>query len=286
VASILSAGARWCRLLRGTLAPATSPGERGKRVKEAEKAKESQAQVRIAQDAHEAKRLVAELVAQSAEEAVARRGRFDWVLAGGQTPAEAYDLLSQPPLRWRIPWSKVHVWFSDERCVPPDHPDSNYGMAREHLLGHVDLPADHVHRFLGERPPQEAAGLYCAELGAAFGQRQPMRYAFDLVLLGMGGEGHTASLFPHSPALVWEAPAASVYVEKLGSHRLTLTPRAINDARAVVFLVTGGGKAWAVRESLRGTLPPQEMPPRAIRPHSGTVTWILDPEAAAGLEGL
>ena len=205
---------------------------------------------------------------------------------GGRTPAGAYDLLRTSPLLGRVAWKKVHVWFGDERCVPPDDADSNYRMAREHLLDGVDIPARQIHRFLGERDPDEAARLYAEELEREFtGRAGERRYAFDLVFLGMGGEGHTASLFPGSDALGSEAPTAAPWVEKLASRRLTLTPRAINDARRVAFLVTGGGKAWAVREALRGDRPPSDLPVRAIRPRSGSVVWLLDPEAAGGLDG-
>lgn len=242
------------------------------------------ATVEVLADAVAAKARLAARFAELAREAVAARGRFDVALAGGSTPQEAYALLGSPPYLKEVPWAHVHIWFGDERCVPPDHPDSNYGMVRGQLLSRVDIASDHVHRLAGERVPEEAAALYSAELGAAFGPRLPLRYAFDLVLLGMGGEGHTASLFPGSKVLDWQAPAAAPYVEKLGSPRLTLTPRALNDARSVIFLVTGGGKAWAVRESLKGNRAPAEMPTRAVRPSSGQVTWLLDPEAAAGLE--
>lgn len=240
--------------------------------------------VEVLPDAVAAKARLAAQFARLAQEAVTVRGRFDVALAGGSTPQEAYALLGSPPYLKDVPWSHVHVWFGDERCVKPDHPDSNYGMVRAQLLSRVEIPPEHVHRLAGERVPEDAAALYCAQLGAAFGPRQPLRYTFDLVLLGMGGEGHTASLFPGSKVLDWEAPAAAPYVEKLGSPRLTLTPRALNDARNVIFLVTGGGKAWAVRETLRGSRAPIDMPTRAIRPASGQVTWLLDPEAGAGLE--
>lgn len=241
-------------------------------------------EVVVAETAQEARKAMAERFAAAAAEAAERRGRFDVALAGGRTPAGAYDLLRMPPLAPRVAWRKVHVWFGDERCVPPDDPDSNYGMAREHLLEGVDIPRQQVHRFLSERDPDEAARLYAEELDASFPARAGThRYAFDLVLLGMGGEGHTASLFPGSPALASSAPTAAPWVEKLESRRLTLTPRALNDARLVIFLVTGGGKAWAVREALRGDRSPEELPSRAVRPKGGRVVWLLDPEAAAGL---
>lgn len=240
----------------------------------------------IAEDAAAARQAAAERFAEAAQEAIERRGRFDVALAGGRTPAGAYDLLRLPPLVSRVNWRKVHVWFGDERCVAADDPDSNYGMARQHLLDGVDIPRQQVHRFLGERDPDEAARLYAEELDRAFGPPgDRRRYAFDLVLLGMGGEGHTASLFPGSPALRSASPTAAPWVEKLASRRLTLTPRALNDARLVTFLVTGGGKAWAVREALQGDHPPEELPVRAIRPSAGRVVWLLDPEAAAGLGG-
>jgi 6-phosphogluconolactonase len=253
---------------------------------EAKGAKRPEPEVVVAEDAAAARQRLAEMFADAARAAVAARGRFDVALAGGRTPAGAYDLLRLPPLYGRVPWRRVHVWFGDERCVAPDHPDSNYGMAKEHLLDGVPVPADQVHRFAGEDDPEQAALRYAVELDAAFPPRGGgPRYAFDLVLLGMGGEGHTASLFPHSPALASPLPTAAPFVPKLGARRLTLTPRAINDARLVVFLVTGGGKAWAVRETLRGEGPDEALPARVIRPARGRVVWILDPEAAAGLSG-
>jgi 6-phosphogluconolactonase len=238
----------------------------------------------VAEDATGARQAAAERFVKAAAEAVERRGRFDVALAGGRTPAGAYDLLRTAPLVSRVAWRRVHVWFGDERCVAPDDPDSNYGMAKEHLLDGVDIPRQQVHRFLGERDPDDAARLYAEELDREFPARgDKPRYAFDLVLLGMGGEGHTASLFPGSPALSATTPTAAPWVEKLASRRLTLTPRALNDARLVAFLVTGGGKASAVREALHGDQPPEELPVRAIRPSAGRVLWLLDPQAAAGL---
>jgi len=245
------------------------------------------AEVVVADDDAQARQRAAATFAEAAERALERHGRFDVVLAGGRTPAGMYDLLRSAPLVGRVAWRKVHVWFGDERCVPPDHPDSNYGMARAHLLDGVPTPRDQVHRFLGERDPDEAAAAYARELAGAFGRggEAPVRCGFDLVLLGMGGEGHTASLFPGSDAIASTALTAAPMVEKLGARRLTLTPRSINDAQLVVFLVTGGGKAWAVREALRGNADPGSLPARAIRPHDGRVMWILDQESAAGLDG-
>ena len=199
-------------------------------------------------------------------------------LAGGSTPRAAYALLAAE----EVDWSRVHVFWGDERCVPPDHPDSNYRLAREALLDHVSLPAGNVHRMRGEMEPEAAAQAYAAELRAFFGTQWP---SFDLVLLGMGNDGHIASLFPGSAALRETArPVVAVTAEYQDrpAHRVTLTLPAINAARQVLFLVTGAAKAetlWAVLEG-----PAERFPAQLIRPTSGQLTWLVDTAAASRLK--
>ena len=213
----------------------------------------------------------------AARASVARRGAFRVALAGGTTPARAYALLAALP-EGEVPWPQVHVYWGDERPVPPDHPDSNYRMAHEALLAHVPVPPEHIHRMHGEAQDLEAAAAdYALGLADGFGIAtggDPPR--FDLVLLGMGPEGHTASLFPASPVLGSRAWVAAPFVPALGMRRLTLTPWVINAARAVIFGVAGANKAAALAAVLRGAHEPQRFPAQAIAPEAGTTEWLLD----------
>ena len=220
---------------------------------------------------------VADHVAAHAEKAVAAAGRFALVLAGGSTPAHAYALLGSGPVRDRIEWSRVHILWGDERCVPPDDPRSNYRMARQTLLDRVPVPAEQIHRIRGEDDPDRAAADYERTIRALPG-------ALDLVLLGMGDDGHTASLFPGQPAVreterwvVATAPATG------GVRRVTLTPGILNRAGQVTFVVSGAAKADRVREVLRGPRRPEALPAQAIQPGAGRLTWLLDRAAAEGL---
>lgn len=234
--------------------------------------------VRIEPDPDAVARAAAGLVAEAAANAVAERGRFTLVLSGGSTPRALYSLLAHRP----ISWERVHVFWGDERCVPPEHPDSNYRMARESLLDRVPIPAGNVHRLEGENPdPAAAAARYAEEIRRFFAPEPPR---FDLVLLGLGPDAHTASLFPGSAALESPGWVAAPWVEKLASYRLTLTPVLLNRAAQVVFLVAGRDKAAAVEAVLRGDESPREIPARAIRPEEGRAVWLLD-AAAAGREG-
>ncbi len=229
--------------------------------------------VRVFEDPQELARAAADMFAEGATRSIREKGRFTVALAGGSTPKALYELLAAG-YRDALDWSKVHVFFGDERCVPPDHEDSNYRMAQEALLSRV--PVGSVHRMRGELSPPEAAALYEEELAAFFGHRPD----FDLVLLGIGEDGHTASLFPRTPALeVRDRWTVENPVEKLGTERLTLTVPAINGAREVVVLVTGEGKSKALKEILEGDVDPREYPAKLIYP-SGTLTWMLDRGAA------
>jgi len=193
-------------------------------------------------------------------------------LAGGSTPKAMYRLLASPAYRERVEWKRVEIYFGDERCVPPEHAESNYRMAREALLDHVPLGADRVHRIAGERPPEEAAAQYQQKL-VRLGD--PPR--LDLVLLGMGPDGHTASLFPGTPVLKeTRALAAAVYVEKFSSWRVTLTAPVLSAAAHVIITAVGDEKADALMlalTKLEGTVPIQLV-------HAVDQRWLVDGAAA------
>jgi 6-phosphogluconolactonase len=241
------------------------------------------ADVRTYPDPASLARAAAEHFVTLAAEAIAARGRVAVALSGGSTPRATYALLATEEFAAQLDWSRVHVFWGDERCVPPDHPDSNVRLARETLLDHVPLPAGNVHRIHGEVEPEAAAQAYAAELRAFFGTQWP---SFDLVLLGMGNDGHTASLFPGSAALRETArPVVAVRAEYQDrpAHRVTLTPPAINAARQVLFLVAGAAKAETLQAVLEG--PAGRFPAQRIRPTSGRLTWQVDIEAASRLKG-
>jgi 6-phosphogluconolactonase len=219
--------------------------------------------------------------AARAEEAIEERGRFTVVLAGGSTPETMYGILARDYMG-RIDWSKVYVFFGDERSVPPHHEDSNLKMASEVLLDHV--PVANVHRIRGELPPDEAAEAYEEELRKFFQTEDGPR--FDLILLGIGADGHTASLFPWTPALeIQDRWVVANPVPRLDTTRITLTVPAINAARAVIFLVEGEDKAEAVREVLEGDADPRAYPAKLIQ-HPGGPEWMLDQSAASLLSEL
>jgi 6-phosphogluconolactonase len=215
--------------------------------------------------------------------AVAERGQFTVALSGGSTPRAMYTLLAAEENAARIDWTKVHVFWGDERCVPPDHPGSSFRMARETLLDHVPLPEGNLHRVRGELDPEEAARAYAAELQSFFGTEWP---CFDLVLLGMGSDGHTASLFPGSPALDERrrsVVAVTAHYEDRPAQRVSLTAPAINTARQIIFLVAGASKAGIVSAVLEG--PPECYPAQLIQPAAGQLAWMMDAPAASLLQG-
>jgi 6-phosphogluconolactonase len=222
----------------------------------------------------------ARAIVDAAREAVAARGRFTVALAGGDTPRATYSRLAAGPPVEEMPWAQTHVFFGDERCVGPDDPASNYRMANETLLAKVPLPRDQVHRIRGEVDCEEAAQEYTRRLAEVFGTRRGELPRFDLVLLGMGLDGHTASLFPGSPVLkeVFR-PVAAVHASQAAiPQRLTLTFPVLNAARAVIFLVSGAEKAKAVKAVLvDGGMLPAAM----VTPEDGRLVWMLDRSAAA-----
>lgn len=235
---------------------------------------------------HEAlSRAAAELVASRAAAAIASRGRALLAISGGGTPLEAYALLGGPDYRARVDWERLFVFWADERCVPPGHPESNYGAAREAWLGRVPLPQANLVRVRGELEPEAAASDYAKAL-ARFA-RTPRRWPrFDLAVLGLGADGHTASLFPGSPPEM-DAPVLAVTAGYHGrpAARVTLTPPVLNDARAALFLVSGAGKAAALAGVLEGEHDPARWPAQRVRPHAGELLYFADRPAAEGLQG-
>ncbi|EFK11076.1 6-phosphogluconolactonase [delta proteobacterium NaphS2] len=223
-------------------------------------------------------RAAAEIFVEEAVDALSARGRFAVALSGGETPRRLYSLLTESPIRENIEWKAVHIFWGDERCVPPGDPRSNARMARLTLLDHVPLPAENVHPIPCDRSPQEAAAQYEAEIKAFFGTASP---AFDLVLLGLGDNAHTASLFPHTPVLdEKDRWVAEVCVPEQDMHRVTLTAPIINQARQVLFLVSGAEKANALKQVIQGPFRPNDFPAQLIRTKAGHSLWLVDHDAA------
>lgn len=236
------------------------------------------ARVEVYADAETASRAAAESFARQAREAVSSRGRFSVALSGGTAPERSYRMLGEEPFRSMIPWDGVHLFWGDERCVAPAHPRSNYGMAYRAFIRHVPIPAGNVHRMPGELPPGEGVARYAAELEAFFGPGIP---AFDLVHLGIGPDGHTASLFPFDDLLrERDRTVARALLRPLGEWRLTLTVPVLNAARRVEMLALGEGKASIVRAALRGPIDPHRIPAQLVRPVAGEMVWMLDRGAA------
>jgi 6-phosphogluconolactonase len=226
----------------------------------------------------------ADLFARTVVEAVAKRDRFLAALSGGNTPVPFFRLLSRPPYHRRLPWEKMHFFWADERCVPPDDPQSNYGQALAKWLVHVPVPRENLHRIKGELGSPPAVRNYRTQLKdfAEGGHPWPR---FDFVLLGLGADGHTASLFPGTPAEMRPARSA---IPAIGNYRgrpaerISLTPSVFDAARLIVFLVSGEEKAEAVAATRTGPSDPVRWPGQRIRPKGGKVVWLID-EAAACL---
>jgi 6-phosphogluconolactonase len=226
-------------------------------------------------------RAAAEYFVSQSAKAVAERGSFTVALSGGSTPKALYELLASPSesFRDKIPWPDIHFFWSDERHVPPDNPDSNYHMANDAMLSSVPVSQNNIHRIHGENPhAAQAAQQYEEEIQAVTGEDLPR---LDLVLLGLGADGHTASIFPDSELLhETERLVAAPWVEKLNTHRITMTLPLLNNATSVVFLVSGSEKAEIVKEVLEG---PKRYPAQAVSPVKGELLWLLDKEAASKL---
>jgi 6-phosphogluconolactonase len=241
---------------------------------------------RIWQTAPDVAAAAADLFASTAATAATARGVARIAISGGGTPKAMFALLADrsAPYFARIPWDKLELFWVDERCVPPTDSDSNYRMTSEAMLSKVPLPAAQIHRMEGELDPETAASRYEAELRTAFRLEGAETPVFDLVLLGMGDDGHTASLFPHTAALdeITKLVVAN-HVPQKDTWRITLTSPVINAARSVAFLIEGAAKADVLAEVLLGPRDPESWPSQLIRPESGALTFLLDTAAAAKL---
>ena len=244
---------------------------------------DGQLPVQIVPDpAHLAQRAAENFVALSAA-AIEKRGRFLATLSGGNTPRAMLSLLASPAIAAQVDWGGVHVFWGDERCVPPDHPESNYNMARQTLLAHVPIPDGNIHRMQGELDPLQAAASYEALLHSFTQGGRPFRC--DLIYLGMGEDGHTASLFPGTAAIHEKQRwVLAHYVEKMGMWRITLTPHVINAAAHIRFLVQGSGKAETLQQVLMGPRQVDRFPSQVIHAGSGDdLLWLVDRAAAQKL---
>ncbi|MBN1665758.1 MAG: 6-phosphogluconolactonase [Anaerolineales bacterium] len=213
-----------------------------------------------------------------ARESIAEHGRFTVALAGGSTPQALYAQLATIEFASQVSWEKVHIFWGDERCVAASHDDSNFRMASETLLKHAPIPEGQVHRLPGELDPKEAAQSYESLLQTFF---TPQQARFDLIWLGLGSDGHTASLFPGSKALEEKQRwVVANYVRKLSAWRLTMTIPLINQAARVAFLVSGPEKAAVLRRALAGRYAPEEIPAQLVRPERGQLRWFVDRAAA------
>ncbi len=235
-------------------------------------------QIHIHPDAETAARAAAERFVAAAEAAIASRGRFGAALSGGNTPLPTYRSLASD-FAGRINWAKTHLFWVDERCVPPNDEASNYGAVQSALLAKIPIPNDNVHRMEGDLPPREAAARYWRLLDDFFGHKLQL----DFVLLGMGADAHTASLFPGDAALSATVPV-TVVTRDADHTRVTLTAPTINGAREICFLVTGAEKADALWEVHHGAPDPLKLPAQVIHPLDGKMYWLLDEKAANFVE--
>ncbi len=237
--------------------------------------------IRIFDDVDALSQAAAVLFIDSCGRAVARRGRALVALSGGNTPIKLYELVARTPLVEQVDWPRLHVFWGDERCVPPEDLQSNYHQAKDILLSRVPIPAVNVHRVQTELGPDEAAEAYALTL-RTFAD-PPMQWPrFDIVLLGLGEDGHTASLFPGS-AVEMPAPVMAVKGDYQGrpAQRITITPPVFNAAQRVVFLVNGASKSQTLANVLNGKFQPEQLPAQRIRPADGELIWMVD-QAAAG----
>ena len=226
--------------------------------------------IEIFANAQELARGAAEYFIARSGEAVAQKGFFTVALSGGSTPKVLYQLLADEnePFRAQVPWAKIHFFWSDERHVPPDHPDSNYRMAYEAMLSRVPVPESNIHRVHSENPNADEAAR----------QYEQTLLQLDLILLGLGPDGHTASIFPGSEVLhETKRLVAAPWVEKFNSYRITMTLPLLNSGAVVLFLVSGAEKAGIVKEVLEG---PKKYPAQFVQPTHGQLLWMLDKDAA------
>lgn len=245
-------------------------------------------EIQVLNEPQELSRAAADELVRLAGEAIQARGLFTLALAGGSTPKMLYALLACDTYRSRVPWDKIHFFWGDERHVAPDHKDSNFRMTQENMLSKVSVPAGNVHRVQSENlDARKAADAYEKELRDFFTARKLLANGmprFDLVLLGMGPDGHTASLFPGTHAIrERERWVAAPWVDKFQTYRITLTPPVINNAACILFFVSGDEKAETLRAVLEGAEESDRYPSQTIRPTNGTVRWLVDRAAARAL---
>lgn len=225
----------------------------------------------------------ADRLVAAAQHAITERGRWTWVLSGGSTPRPVYEALGQTPRRDQIDWHKTYLFWGDERCVGPNDDQSNYGMAFDALIKHVPIPEGNVHRIRGELAPETAAHLYGRELRAFFDIQRNQWPIFDTVLLGLGPDGHTASLFPGCDILErHEVLVAETWVSSFKQFRISLSLNTLNAARQIIFLVRGSDKASIVHEVIEDPQAGKQYPAARIKPATPLI-WLLDQAAAAEL---
>lgn len=240
----------------------------------------------VQQDNESLSAATAEWITTAVEHAVQERGIARIAISGGNTPKRAFALLADPahPFRNRIDWKHLMLFWVDERCVPPDNPDSNYSMTQEILLSKVPLPEENIVRIEGELPPEEAAARYESALRDRFRLEGAEVPSFDLIHLGLGDNGHTASLFPHSDALdSMMNLTVAAHVDAKNPWRVSLTWPVINHGAQVFFQIQGGSKASVVHDVFLGTYQPEDLPAQLIRPRNGELFLLLDSAAAAQL---
>jgi 6-phosphogluconolactonase len=219
-----------------------------------------------------------------AREAIQQQGTFSVALSGGSTPIPLFHHLAADSSADHLDWDRIHFFWADERAVPPQHPDSNFLSAQHSLLSPRKIPPENIHRIKGELEPNQAAADYQEEILAWFGDSPP---CIDLILLGMGADGHTASLFPGTQPVIhpdnygW---VAALHVPQLDSWRITMTPRLINAASRVAVLVTGSSKASTLAAVLQGSYQPEKYPIQLIKPENGKLQWLVDSDAGSALE--
>ena len=242
--------------------------------------------ITILKDLEEISRQAADEILRRADAAKLAAGRFAIALSGGSTPKRLHECLSgEPRVRNRMPWDSIHFFWGDERHVPPENPQSNYCMARKTLFNAAPVPAQNIHRVPAEDPDAAlCAENYERELFSFFGLKPGQIPRFDCIVLGIGPDGHTASLFPGTDALREKKRlVVANWVEKLQTHRITLTAPVLNNAAMVIFLVSGKEKADVLREILEGDYRPELFPAQLIRPQAGKVLWLVDQKAAGCL---
>lgn len=220
----------------------------------------------------------AEFIAKALEDAIAQNGRATFAISGGSTPKAMFGILAKTSA---VDWSRIELFWVDERCVPPEHEQSNYRMARQALIEPAGIPENHVHRIKGELEPKTAAAEYVEEIRSVFGSREGELPAFDVLHRGIGPDAHTASLFPGEPLIRNETDiAAAVWVKKMSMHRVTLLPGVLKAARLTVIEAVGADKAGAIHNVLYGPEDPMQFPCQIAARGSDRAVWFLDGAAA------